>query len=128
MDDARERALWEHNLARTYNKAINKAAWLAHDMLEEDEDTMNPVTEAILALVVDVYPEEVEELFRRRAKLLEVKSWPKLGTFTPEQEAEYQDLCTQIQRLPSGQDRQDQEARDMIMDAARLLRKHHVAD
>ncbi len=28
MDKAREQAIWEHNLARVYNKAIHKAAWL----------------------------------------------------------------------------------------------------
>ncbi len=32
MDKAREQAIWEHNLARVYNKAIHKAAWLVQGL------------------------------------------------------------------------------------------------
>ncbi len=32
MNKAREQAIWEHNLARVYNKAIHKAAWLVQGL------------------------------------------------------------------------------------------------
>ena len=126
MDEARQQALWEHELARVYNHAIQKVAWEVHDRMKhelyDDEDMMHPTAEFILSMEIPYYPDEVEEMFERRNILLYKEN------LTTDEEEELQDLREQIEELPTGHSVQEQIAIDSITDAARLLRKHKVID
>ena len=113
MKKAEKQALWEYNLAKVYNKAKEEAAFLANEMLEE-EDGMHPVAQAIYDSQVPFRPHEVEALFTRRNKLLDLQNYPKFQKLTPEQEEEQEILRKEIAKLPTGYNVEDQKARDSI--------------
>ena len=51
----------------------------------------------------------------------------KRGELTPEEAAEKQELQEKIAMLPTGRDFRDQEAMDLIHEAAKLVKKFHIA-
>jgi len=116
ISSIREQVRQEHVIARAVNKKIEEAAWLAHDMLkdqlEDEEDQMHPVVEAILALVLPFHREEIEAIYTRRDVLIHKQYYPKWLKLTSEEQEEYDNLQRVIETLPSARDVQDQKMWD----------------
>lgn len=126
MISPREQTLQEYNIAKAVNKKIEEAGWLAQEMLkdqlEDDEDEMHPVAEAILALVVPFRRAEIEAIYTRRDVLIHKQYYPKWLKLTSEEQEEYDNLQRIIETLPSARDIQDQKMWDDMRWLADRLR------
>ena len=122
----REQAIWHYNLAQVYNKALEQAAELVDDLLEDDEDSTSSEGDAIRALRREYHPDHVEAWFTRRDKLLNKKHGWKATGLSDNEELELSSLSRSIATLPSCRDPRDQESMDWIHETAALLRKHYV--
>lgn len=120
MDEAREEAVWELNLARVHNKAIQSARILVDQFLDTDEDEMSSLAKEIDKLSIPLRPQEVEDLYRRRYVLLDKDS------LTESEEQESKSIREKLDKLVTGRDLQDQEGIDMMRKAVRLLKKHEI--
>lgn len=127
LSQARKKMLWEHNRARSFNDGIEKAKACVYRVLQPlDEKLANKALTALATLNIPYWPPDIEAKYTRRHFLIQKRyGYPHVG-LTEEEEAEYQDLCKELEALPYGYDPQDQESRDQIHAAAMLLRKHQV--
>lgn len=117
----RSRAVWERNMVRVWNRAIQDAANLVRGEPGVDEERKcEEVAAQIEALLRDFDVPEVEEWYRRRDELSDTR--PR----SEEEEAELDILREKIWSLPTAVTPEAQEAMDFVHRAAELLRGHGV--
>ncbi len=118
MTPARQKMLWEHNRARAYNRGITAAINEVYHFFDSKKNgAPRPLMDTLWALEIPYEPPEIVVKYERRDVLLN-------HARSDEEEAELKSLRKELDNYPRGCDPQDQEARDYIQEAARLLRKH----
>ncbi len=119
MHSARARAVWELNLARVWNEAIEAAALVVCPVPHVDEEReCSVVAEQVRALKRSYRPEKVEALIARRDALADKKKR------TRAEESELRRLSKEVSGLPTARSPEEQETLDFFRETAEFFRQH----
>jgi hypothetical protein len=124
----RSRAVWEVNLARVWNEALELAVRIVYPNSDPDDqgpenDTEREsaeVAKAILRRKKHLRPRAVEKLYARQYELIDKKN------HTADEEAEYLSIRKKVSNLPTARDPEEQLAHDFVIRAAELCQAHKL--